>query len=153
MQARTVTEQARRKQIVDAAIETIAEIGYAKASFARIAERAGLSSTGLISYHFANKSELIEQAALSVITDIGGFVHIRRQAGHDHRIPARQHHYPDGGADYHHGPAVERQGGCLAHGGHEAARDGGQGPLSAWFRRADARQDDVVCEHASCLQS
>ncbi len=77
MQARSVTEQARRKQIVDAAIETIAEIGYAKASFARIAERAGLSSTGLISYHFANKSELIEQAALSVITDIGGFVHIR----------------------------------------------------------------------------
>jgi AcrR family transcriptional regulator len=77
VQARTVTEDARRKQIVAAAIETIAEVGYAKASFARIAERAGLSSTGLISYHFANKSELIEQAALSVIGQIGGFVHER----------------------------------------------------------------------------
>jgi AcrR family transcriptional regulator len=77
MQARTVTEQARRSQIVDAAIETIADVGYAKASFARIAERAGLSSTGLISYHFANKGELIEEAALSVITEIGAFVHHR----------------------------------------------------------------------------
>ena len=37
------------------AITTIAELGYASASFARIAKRAGLSSTGLISYHFANR--------------------------------------------------------------------------------------------------
>lgn len=33
----------------------IAELGYAQASFARIAGRAGLSSTRLISYHFAGK--------------------------------------------------------------------------------------------------
>jgi AcrR family transcriptional regulator len=77
MQARTVTEQARRGQIVAAAIETIAELGYPKASYARIAERAGLSSTGLISYHFANKSDLIEQVATNVIGQIGAFVHER----------------------------------------------------------------------------
>jgi AcrR family transcriptional regulator len=64
--ARTFTEAARRAQIVAAAIETIADAGYANASFARIAQRAGLSSTGLISYHFAGKSELMEQVAHEV---------------------------------------------------------------------------------------
>src|SRR5215216_6481258 len=54
----TVTEQARRAQIIAAAIETIAELGYTRASFAQIAKRAGLSSTGLISYHFASKKDL-----------------------------------------------------------------------------------------------
>lgn len=54
----SLTEQARRAQIVAAAIETIAELGYPRASFAQIAKRAGLSSTGLISYHFASKKDL-----------------------------------------------------------------------------------------------
>ncbi|MEU6155652.1 TetR family transcriptional regulator [Actinosynnema sp. NPDC047251] len=35
-------------------METLAESGYAGASFARIAKRAGLSSPGLLSYHFAD---------------------------------------------------------------------------------------------------
>lgn len=80
MQARTVTEQARRSQIVAAATETIAELGYAKASYARIAERAGLSSTGLISYHFADKQDLIGEVAAGVIGSIGAFVHERFSA-------------------------------------------------------------------------
>src|SRR5215211_1150047 len=54
----TLTEQARRAQIIAAAIETIAELGYTRTSFAQIAKRAGLSSTGLISYHFASKKDL-----------------------------------------------------------------------------------------------
>ena len=54
-----------------AAIETIAEAGYANASFTRIARRAGLSSTGLISYHFAGKSELMEQVAQEVYAALG----------------------------------------------------------------------------------
>jgi TetR/AcrR family transcriptional regulator, fatty acid metabolism regulator protein len=53
-------EAARRKQIVECAIETIAELGYAQASLAQIAKRAGISK-GVISYHFAGKDELIEQ--------------------------------------------------------------------------------------------
>ena len=80
MQARSVTEAARRSQIVAAATEVIAEFGYPKASYARIAERAGLSSTGLISYHFADKSDLIGEVAASVIGQIGGFVHERFSA-------------------------------------------------------------------------
>jgi len=54
----TLTEQARRAQIIAAAIVSIAELGYTRASFAQIAKRAGLSSTGLISYHFASKKDL-----------------------------------------------------------------------------------------------
>jgi AcrR family transcriptional regulator len=59
MRARTFTESGRRAQIVTAAIEVIAEDGFAKASFSRIAKHAGLSSTGMISYHFAGKDDLL----------------------------------------------------------------------------------------------
>ncbi|MPY95984.1 MAG: TetR family transcriptional regulator [Acidimicrobiia bacterium] len=62
---RSFIEQARRAQIVQAAIATIAEVGYAKASFARIAERAGISP-GLISYHFAGKDELMSQIVAEI---------------------------------------------------------------------------------------
>jgi AcrR family transcriptional regulator len=65
---RTFTNQARRAQIMQAAIDTIADIGYAKASFAKITERAGLSSPRLISYHFANKDELIHEIVVHVFT-------------------------------------------------------------------------------------
>ena len=63
---RTFIETARRAQIVDAAIDTIAEVGYARTSLGRIAERARISR-GLISYHFAGKEELITEIARSVI--------------------------------------------------------------------------------------
>ncbi len=77
--SRTFTEVARRAQIVEAAIETIAELGLARASFAQIAKRAGLSSTGLISYHFASKEELLEQVVTEVYGAIGRFMHQRMQ--------------------------------------------------------------------------
>lgn len=64
---RTFIETARRAQIVQAAIDTIADLGYANASYAQIAKRAGLSSTGLISYHFHSKDELIEQVVAEVV--------------------------------------------------------------------------------------
>jgi AcrR family transcriptional regulator len=63
---RTFTENARRQQIVAAAIDTIAEIGFTQASLARIAERIGISK-GVISYHFAGKDELIRQIVIEVI--------------------------------------------------------------------------------------
>jgi TetR/AcrR family transcriptional regulator, fatty acid metabolism regulator protein len=58
-------EVARRAQIVECAIETIAAVGYAQASLNQIAERAGISKS-VISYHFAGKDELIDQ----VIADV-----------------------------------------------------------------------------------
>lgn len=68
---RSAAATARRAQIIAATIEVVAEDGYGRASFARIAERAGLSSTRLISYHFAGKDELIAAAAQHVMASIG----------------------------------------------------------------------------------
>ncbi|MFF4953183.1 TetR/AcrR family transcriptional regulator [Streptomyces chattanoogensis] len=70
---RSFIEKARRAQIIDAAVETIAARGFAKASLAQIAERAGISK-GVISYHFAGKSELIERLVEQVYEGIGAFV-------------------------------------------------------------------------------
>ncbi|MDH6118492.1 AcrR family transcriptional regulator [Kitasatospora sp. GAS204A] len=64
---RTFTESARRAQIVQGAIEALAEVGYAKTSFAKIAKQAGLSSTGMISYHFAGKDDLMREVAGEVM--------------------------------------------------------------------------------------
>jgi AcrR family transcriptional regulator len=58
----------RRAQIVSAAIDTIADLGYANASFAQITKRAGLSSPRMISYHFADKNDLIHQILIEVFT-------------------------------------------------------------------------------------
>src|SRR5215470_1283282 len=63
---RTFTETARRAQIVQAAIDTIAELGYGQASLARIAETAG-TSKGVIVYHFGGKDELIRELVAEVV--------------------------------------------------------------------------------------
>ena len=62
---RTFIEEARRAQIIECAIDVLAEFGYAQTSFARIAERVGISKS-VISYHFASKDELLEQVIKSV---------------------------------------------------------------------------------------
>ena len=64
---RTFTETARRAQIVSAAIDTIAELGYGQASLARIAETAG-TSKGVIIYHFGGKDELMRELVAEVVT-------------------------------------------------------------------------------------
>jgi TetR/AcrR family transcriptional regulator, fatty acid metabolism regulator protein len=63
---RSFIEIARRAQIIECAIDAIAELGYAKASLAEIAKRAGVSK-GVISYHFAGKGELIQQVVNSLL--------------------------------------------------------------------------------------
>ncbi len=57
---RSFIETARRAQIMAAAIDTIAELGYGQASLARIAKRAG-TSKGVILYHFDGKDDLIRE--------------------------------------------------------------------------------------------
>jgi TetR/AcrR family fatty acid metabolism transcriptional regulator len=73
---RTFIETARRAQIVAAAIDTIAEVGYAGASFARIAERVGISR-GLISYHFAGKDDLIKQVVHEAAEEAKAYINPR----------------------------------------------------------------------------
>jgi AcrR family transcriptional regulator len=63
---RTFIEAARRGQIVEAAIDTIAEVGFTRASLARIGERIGISK-GLIGYHFAGKDDLIKEVVFEIL--------------------------------------------------------------------------------------
>ncbi|MFI9813821.1 TetR/AcrR family transcriptional regulator [Saccharothrix variisporea] len=77
---RTFTETGRRAQIVAAAVETIAEVGYQQASFAKIAKKAGLSSTGMISYHFTGKEDLVRAVAEDVVATVTAFMRERIEA-------------------------------------------------------------------------
>ena len=69
----TFTEAARRTQIIECAIETIATLGYAQASLAQIAKRAGISK-GVIVYYFSSKEMLIEQVVTKIYTDAAHFI-------------------------------------------------------------------------------
>lgn len=69
-----MTSGVRRAQIIDAAVLVIADVGYARASYARIATAAGLSSTRFLSYHFESKGELMAAVVGQVIGQIGQFV-------------------------------------------------------------------------------
>lgn len=60
---RSFIEQARRAQILAATAEVVARDGFAKASLSRIAEHAGISK-GVVTYHFRNKAEILEQMVL-----------------------------------------------------------------------------------------
>ena len=62
---RSFIETARRAQIVECAIEVIAELGFAQASLAQIAKRAKVS-TGVILYYFATKDDLIREVGAHV---------------------------------------------------------------------------------------
>jgi AcrR family transcriptional regulator len=69
-------EEARRRQIVDTAIRTIAARGFSKASFAEIAREAGISK-GVISYHFAGKSDLVEAILARLLREPAEFIKAR----------------------------------------------------------------------------
>jgi AcrR family transcriptional regulator len=70
---RTFIETARRAQIVAAAIDTIAELGYGRTSLARIAERVGISK-GVIAYHFAGKEDLVKEVADEILSKARGYI-------------------------------------------------------------------------------
>ena len=63
---RSFAETARRAQIVDCAIDAIAEMGFANASVDQIAKRAGVSK-GVITYHFPSKEEIVNAVIEKVV--------------------------------------------------------------------------------------
>lgn len=79
----TFIEAARRAQLIETAISTIAELGYAKASFVRIAERAGISP-GLITYHFGTKARLMAEVVRTVEFDLERRLEARADGADDH---------------------------------------------------------------------
>ncbi|GAB2600330.1 TetR/AcrR family transcriptional regulator [Pseudactinotalea suaedae] len=66
---RSFTAEGRRTQIVEATVRVIAREGLTRASFGRIAAEGGLSSPGMISYHFADKDELLAVLCDTVLSD------------------------------------------------------------------------------------
>jgi AcrR family transcriptional regulator len=76
---RSFVSSARRAQIVEAAIETVAEVGYAKASLSSIAARLGISK-GVISYHFAGKDDLIAEIVTQVLQQARAYMQPRIEA-------------------------------------------------------------------------
>jgi AcrR family transcriptional regulator len=63
---RTFIEGARRAQVVAAAIDAFADLGYAAASLARIAEYAG-TSKGVVTYHFEGREDLVRAVYAEVL--------------------------------------------------------------------------------------
>lgn len=63
-----------------ATLAVVADGGYRDATFARIAAHAGLSSTRLISYHFASKEALVAACVESVVAALGAEVGARVRA-------------------------------------------------------------------------
>jgi len=76
---RTFTETARRAQIMAAAIDTIAEVGYGQASLARIAEKA-TTSKGVICYHFDGKEELVREVVAELVARGAAYMRPRIEA-------------------------------------------------------------------------
>ncbi|WP_049577399.1 TetR/AcrR family transcriptional regulator [Nocardiopsis sp. SBT366] len=89
-QKRSFIEEARRAQIIEAAVATIAEAGYPNAPLARIARTAGISK-GVISYHFDGKDELMDQVVTGVYTEIAETVAARVMAQSDAEAMLRAH--------------------------------------------------------------
>ncbi|MGG0757693.1 TetR/AcrR family transcriptional regulator [Brevibacillus laterosporus] len=65
--------EARREQIIEAAIKTLDEIGYVKASLSQIAQRAGIS-TALISYHFSDKNDLMNHLLTKLLDSSTSYI-------------------------------------------------------------------------------
>ena len=70
---------ARRQQLVEHAIAAVAEVGYANATLAEIAARAGVSK-GVVLYHFAGRDELVDELVAEVFARIAAYVEPRLAA-------------------------------------------------------------------------
>lgn len=66
--AESFIAEARREQIINACIDTLEEVGYVKVSLTKIARKAKIS-TGLISYHFSDKADLINHTLIYLLSN------------------------------------------------------------------------------------
>lgn len=63
-------EALRRRQLIEATIDTIHEVGFASASLQSIAKRAGVSP-GLVAHYFRDKEGLLEATLRQLASDLG----------------------------------------------------------------------------------
>ncbi|WP_339234109.1 TetR/AcrR family transcriptional regulator [Paenibacillus sp. FSL R5-0517] len=64
---------ARKEQIINSAIEVLNENGYFSTSLSKIAKKANIS-TGLISYHFSSKEDLMNNTLLYLVQHEQAFI-------------------------------------------------------------------------------
>lgn len=79
----------RRRQLIEATIDTIEEYGFAETTIARISKRAGLSG-GIISHYFGGKNALLAATMRSLLDDLQAemVARLRRAASPVQRIEA-----------------------------------------------------------------
>lgn len=68
--------EARREQIIKAAVEVLREVGYVSTSLSKIAKKANIS-TGLISYHFSGKEDLMNNTLMYLVEQEWLFINAR----------------------------------------------------------------------------
>jgi AcrR family transcriptional regulator len=88
---------ARRAQIAQCAAEAITEVGYADASMAEIARRAGVAKS-VVSYHFSDKEGLMREVLSTALATYATFM-APRMAGAT-SAPEKLRAYMTGTADY-----------------------------------------------------
>ena len=60
---RKLSREARRSQLIEAMIETLATRGYARTTLTEVAKQAGLSH-GLVNFHFETKEKLLAETLM-----------------------------------------------------------------------------------------
>lgn len=75
----SITELARREQLIGLTIRLIAEHGYAATSLARIADAASISKAAVL-YHFSSKNAVVEAAYRAVIHELTEYVGLHLKA-------------------------------------------------------------------------
>ena len=88
----------RRRQLIDATLSTINEVGINDATIAQIARRAGVS-TGIISHYFKDKNGLLEATMRDVTRQLREAVLSRLQPLRDAPAEERLRAIVDGNFD------------------------------------------------------
>jgi AcrR family transcriptional regulator len=83
----TFTQRKRRDQLVDCAIDALAELGFQGTSVAEVARRAGVSK-GVVNYHFAAKDDLMFAAVAEIFDSIKEFLETRLRGTSPERFVA-----------------------------------------------------------------
>ncbi|MFZ6047053.1 TetR/AcrR family transcriptional regulator [Pseudomonas sp. CR3202] len=69
---------AKRAELLAAAIAVIAQEGYAGASMRKVAQHAGCT-TGAVTYYFANKEEMVSEVAQNLFDRVDALLEINRE--------------------------------------------------------------------------
>src|SRR3954471_17091356 len=82
--SRGATDDVRRRQLIQATIESLADVGFAACTLGDIAKRAGVSQ-GLFAHYFGDKDGLLEATFRSIAARLGRSAAARLRSVHGPR--------------------------------------------------------------------